>query len=94
MKKGSRKPSGATPAEITLAARMRPEELARNAKSRVLGRTIRYVRGELGLTQTEFGKLMGVDQRRVSNWEQGRSLAAVRVGMKLAALLDRERTMR
>lgn len=32
---------------------------------------VRNIRESLGLTQAQFGELVGVDQSTVSNWENG-----------------------
>lgn len=34
---------------------------------------IKYIRHALGLTQGQFGKLLGVHKKTVAKWEQGRS---------------------
>ena len=36
-----------------------------------IGNKIRYFRELRGLTQTELGRLIGVSNSRISNWEQG-----------------------
>ena len=33
---------------------------------------IKYAREQLGLTQAEFGKLVGVSKQAVCDWEKGR----------------------
>lgn len=39
-----------------------------------VGKRILEARQMLGLTQTEFGKLLGVAKQTLANWEHGRSL--------------------
>ncbi len=60
----------------------------RAPEPRALSKAIRAMRKRLGLNQTELGKLLGVGQRAISNWELGRGLAAIRVGILLAQLLE------
>ncbi len=42
-----------------------------------IGQRIIEAREMLGLTQTEFGKILGVAKQTLANWEHGRSLPDV-----------------
>lgn len=57
---------------------------------RKLARLIRSTRYQLGLNQTQFGQLLGIGQRAISNWELGKGLSAVVPGMLLQRLIDRQ----
>jgi DNA-binding transcriptional regulator YiaG len=57
-----------------------------------LGGEIRSARKRLKLNQTKFGKLIGTGQRAISQWELGRALSGVRVGLRLAEVLAQHRS--
>jgi len=44
-----------------------------NKQSGITGREIRFVRGELGLTQAELAHCIGKDAQTVARWEKGKS---------------------
>lgn len=54
-----------------------------------LAAEIRRMRQRLKLTQTRFARELGVSQQKLSDWERGRRLRAVREGMRLAEILKR-----
>jgi hypothetical protein len=65
-------PVGAAPAV--------PANAAREAGARfwIMGKGVRALRKRLGLTQTEFGKLVGVSIATVVNWERASGKVAIR----------------
>ena len=51
-----------------------------------IGKRIVEAREMLGLTQTEFGKILGVAKQTLANWEHGRSLPDVIILAQIAAV--------
>lgn len=51
-----------------------------------IGQKIIEVRRVLGLSQTEFGKRIGVAKQTLSNWEHGRSLPDIIMLCDIAAI--------
>lgn len=49
----------------------------------LLGKQIRDLRDELGMTQADFANYCGVTQTQVSNWERGRYRPNKQVAWKL-----------
>ena len=42
---------------------------------------IKKIRKELGLTQVEFAKKLGVDTKTVQNWEAGKPISTSKYGL-------------
>ena len=53
-----------------------------------IGRRVREIRG-FDLTQTEFGRLVGLTQAQVSRLEKGESLPGVEILLKLKSHSDK-----
>ena len=51
-----------------------------------IGKRIVEAREMLGLTQTEFGKILGVAKQTLANWEHGRSLPDIIMLSQIAAV--------
>lgn len=52
---------------------------------------IRAYRRDMGLTQAQLARRLGVAQPTVCNWEKGRSAPSHRTALKLAAMIGRAR---
>lgn len=57
-----------------------PEELELAA---ILGQKIQLLRNTFNLSQAEFGKKIGVTQKLVSKWENGRAAVPIRHMVKI-----------
>jgi len=54
----------------------------------IVGQRIKTLREALGLSQRDFGKLVGVRCQRVCQWEVGRSLPRVKSRLAIAKVLQ------
>ncbi|MDA8020474.1 MAG: helix-turn-helix domain-containing protein [Thermoanaerobaculia bacterium] len=52
------------------------------------GDFIKEVREQVGLTQSELGKILGVSQSRISQVERGRTGSSAEYRLRVASLLD------
>ena len=57
--------------------------------NKYIAEKIKNEREHLGLTQEEFGKLIGISKQSISSWEKGRNLPDILNIAKIAALSGR-----
>lgn len=57
-----------------------------HAGGRKTSREIEWLRLSLGLSQTEFGKIMGTSAMSVSRWERGENPSSSRAYLKMAKI--------
>jgi DNA-binding transcriptional regulator YiaG len=71
-----------------------PEATPVSARNWISGKGVRSLRLKLGLSQTDFGKLVGVTSKAVGDWESKPGMLRMRATTKAAVLATRTLTMR
>ncbi len=71
-----------------------PEPTPVSSRNWISGKGVRTLRQKLGLSQTDFGKLVGVTSKAVGDWESKPGMLRMRVATKAAVLATRTLTVR
>lgn len=82
--------------DAVLAKIPQPKPKATPVSSRnwISGKGVRTLRQKLGLSQRDFGKLVGVTSKAVGDWENKPGMLHLRAATKTAVLATRTLTMR
>jgi DNA-binding transcriptional regulator YiaG len=82
--------------DAVLAKIPQPEPEAAPVSSRnwISGKGVRTLRQKLGLSQADFGKLVGVTSKAVGDWESKPGMLRMRAATKATVLATRTLTMR
>ena len=72
----------------------RPEKWCYKNEPRLPKERIVKVREKLGITQEQFGKLLGIDAFTIQNWETGKTVPSVEQKRQIAFIRDLNQTKR